>query len=43
MIDYGQEDYVSGSSEQDTRHWNKVLLEIFEEHADVLEELFNSD
>lgn len=43
VIDYGQEDYVFGSSEQDARYWNKVLLEIFEEHADVLEELFNSD
>ena len=41
VIDYGQEDYVFGSSEQDARHWNIYLLEIFEEYADVLEELFN--
>lgn len=43
VIDYGQEDYVFGSTEQDARHWNRTLLEIFEEYADVLEPLFNSD
>ena len=42
VIDYGQEDYVFGSSEQDARHWDTYLLEIFEEYADVLEPLFNS-
>lgn len=42
VIDYGQEDYVFGNSEKDARHWNKTLLEIFEEYADVLEPLFNS-
>lgn len=42
-IDYGQEDYVFGNSEVDTRHWNKFLLEIFEEYADVLEPLFNNN
>ena len=41
VIDYGQEDYVFGDSEQDARHWNKYLLEIFEEYADVLAPLFN--
>ena len=41
VIDYGQEDYVFGSTEKDARHWNKYLLEIFEEYADVLESLFN--
>lgn len=41
VIDYGQEDYVFGSSEQDARHWNSTLLEIFEQYADVLEPLFN--
>ena len=41
VIDYGQEDYVFGSSEQDARHWNSTLLEIFEQYADVLEALFN--
>ncbi len=41
VIDYGQEDYVFGSSDQDARHWNTYLLEIFETYADVLEPLFN--
>lgn len=41
VIDYGQEDYVFGDSEQDARHWNTYLLEIFEEYADILEPLFN--
>lgn len=41
VIDYGQEDYVFGSSEQDARHWDSHLLEIFENYADVLEPLFN--
>ncbi len=43
VIDYGQEDYVFGSSEQDARHWNTYLLDIFETYADVLEPLFNSN
>ena len=42
VIDYGQEDYVFGDSENDARHWNSYLLEIFEEYADVLEPLFNA-
>ena len=42
VIDYGQEDYVFGTSEQDARHWDSVLLEIFETYADVLAPLFNS-
>ncbi len=42
VIDYGQEDYVFGSSTQDARHWNTFLLDIFEEYADTLSELFNS-
>lgn len=41
-IDYGQEDYVFGNSEQDARHWDSVLLEIFETYADTLAPLFNS-
>lgn len=41
VIDYGQEDYVFGSAEQDARHWNRFLLEVLEEYADVLEPLFN--
>lgn len=42
VIDYGQEDYVFGTSEQDARHWDSVLLEIFETYADTLSPLFNS-
>ena len=41
VIDYGQEDYVFGDSEQDARHWNSYLLEIFEEYVDTLARLFN--
>ncbi len=41
VIDYGQEDYVFGDTERDARHWNAILLEIFEEHADVLSPLFH--
>lgn len=42
VIDYGQEDYVFGSSQQDARHWNRTLLEIFEKYADVLEPVFQT-
>ncbi|MCD7828969.1 MAG: hypothetical protein LUG58_00855, partial [Clostridiales bacterium] len=42
VIDYGQEDYVFGSSTQDARHWNTFLLEIFQEHEDTLSALFNA-
>jgi len=42
VIDYGQEDYVFGNEEKDARHWNRTLLNILEEHADTLSELFNS-
>ncbi|MBR3309075.1 MAG: hypothetical protein IKG00_04165 [Lachnospiraceae bacterium] len=41
VMDYGQEDYVFGSSTKDARHWNKYVLRVFEEHGDILEELFN--
>ena len=43
VIDYGQEDPVFGNREQDSRHWNRYLLDIFlnEEYAKVLEPLFN--
>ncbi len=40
VIDYGQEDYVFGSSEKDARHWNHTLLEIFQAHSETLEALF---
>ena len=42
VIDYGQEDYVFGSSTQDARHWDTHVLEIFQEYADILEPLFNA-
>ncbi|MCD7945841.1 MAG: MSCRAMM family adhesin SdrC [Clostridiales bacterium] len=42
VIDYGQEDYVFGSTTQDARHWDTFLLEIFQAHADTLSELFNA-
>lgn len=42
IIDYGQEDYVFGTAEQDARHWDPILLDIFETYSDVLAPLFNS-
>lgn len=42
VIDYGQEDYVFGSSEKDARHWNRILLEIFENNQEVLSSLFHN-
>ncbi len=42
VMDYGQEDYVFGSSTTDARHWDKYVLKVFEEHADTLAELFNA-
>ena len=41
VIDYGQEDYVFGSSTQDARHWSRSVLTVFEEHEDTLSSLFN--
>ncbi|MDD6023698.1 MAG: hypothetical protein PUC06_05590 [Oscillospiraceae bacterium] len=43
VIDYGQEDYVFGSLTKDARHWNSILLDIFEKYADVLSPLFNQE
>ena len=43
VIDYGQEDYVFGSSTADARHWDKWVLQALEEHADELESLFNAE
>lgn len=40
VIDYGQEDYVFGSATKDARHWDKYVLEAFEENASELEPLF---
>lgn len=44
-IDYGQEDYEFGDSDSDARHWDKFLLNIFEneEYAGVLSGLFNQN
>ncbi|MCR4596645.1 MAG: hypothetical protein K5673_07670 [Lachnospiraceae bacterium] len=41
VMDYGQEDYVFGSSTADARHWDIYVLKMFEEYADTLKELFN--
>ena len=40
VIDYGQEDYVFGDSEQDARHWDIYVLQALQDHADVLADLF---
>ena len=40
VIDYGQEDYVFGSAEQDARHWDIFVLTALREHADTLSALF---
>ena len=42
VIDYGQEDYVFGSSTQDARHWSGSVCKVFEEHEDTLSPLFNN-
>lgn len=41
VMDYGQEDYVFGSSSADARHWSTYVLKVFEENAETLSELFN--
>lgn len=41
VIDYGQEDYVFGSSTKDARHWNRTLLDILAENSEQLSSLFN--
>ena len=40
VIDYGQEDYVFGSSTQNARHWSVWVLRALEENAQTLEALF---
>lgn len=42
VIDYGQEDYVFGSSEKDARHWDTYVLKVLQEHAEELSGRFNS-
>ena len=41
VMDYGQEDYVFGSSTADARHWSRYVLDVFEANQDVLADLFN--
>ena len=41
VIDYGQEDYVFGSSTKDARHWSVWVLQALEENAETLESLFS--
>ena len=43
VLDYGQEDYVFGSSSQDARHWDSYLLRILQEQKDTLSALFNAN
>lgn len=40
VIDYGQEDYVFGSSTTDARHWDKYVLKVMEENSETLAKLF---
>lgn len=42
VIDYGQEDYVFGGTSADARHWDARVLNVLEEHADTLKDLFNA-
>ncbi|SDM47530.1 hypothetical protein [Lachnospira pectinoschiza] len=42
VMDYGQEDYVFGSSSKDVRHWDKYVLKVFEDNEDTLSSLFNN-
>ncbi|MBQ9262991.1 MAG: hypothetical protein IJ189_02130 [Clostridia bacterium] len=41
VIDYGQEDYVFGSANQDARHWSVWVLKALEESQETLETRFN--
>ena len=41
VMDYGQEDYVFGSSTADARHWDRIVLKVLQEHAESLSSLFN--
>ena len=43
VIDYGQEDYVFGDTEQDARHWDIFVLTAFEENYSELEALFDGE
>ena len=41
VIDYGQEDYVFGSSTADARHWSEWVLKALKENQETLSGLFN--
>ena len=41
VMDYGQEDYVFGSSAADARHWDRHVLKVMEENSENLAKLFN--
>jgi hypothetical protein len=41
VMDYGQEDYVFGSTDADARHWDQYVLKVLEENADTLSKLFD--
>ena len=43
VMDYGQETYEFGSSTQDERHFDKYVLKVLQEDAEILSELFNSE
>ena len=40
---HGQETYEFGSSTQDARHFDKYVLKVLQEDAEILSELFNSE
>ena len=43
VMDYGQDTYEFGSSTQDARHFDKYVLKVLQEDAEILSELFNSE
>ncbi|MCC8111477.1 MAG: hypothetical protein LIO74_07775 [Ruminococcus sp.] len=43
IIDYGQETYEFGDSENDARHFDKYVLNVLQENTDTLSELFQSN
>ena len=43
VMDYGQEIYEFGSSTQDARHFDKYVLKVLQEDAEILSELFDSE
>ena len=43
VMDYGQETYEFGSPYKDARHFDKYVLQAFQEDKDALSELFNKE